>query len=187
MLEKEIKILDVNREELVKKLIDLWAEKTFEWFIHDIYYDFVDGKNHKMDSNDRIFRIRKKWDIHLYTIKRKRNKKSEGWEDNLKVADEAESFITDIDSFTSVLEKYWMKKVREKKKHRVSFKLDGCEFDIDKYEEIPELMEIEAKTEEEIETFIKKLWLEANEKRKFGSRWLFEYYWKKYLYIKIKD
>jgi hypothetical protein len=30
-----------------------------------------------MEANKRLFRVRKKGDIHMYTIKRKRNKKSE--------------------------------------------------------------------------------------------------------------
>jgi adenylate cyclase class IV len=50
-----------------------------------------------------------------------------------------------------------MNKTREKKKHRVSYRLDNVEFDIDQYEGIPTLVEIEAHTSEEIQEFIKKL------------------------------
>jgi adenylate cyclase class IV len=39
-----------------------------------------------------------------------------------------------------------MQKIREKKKHRISYSLNGLEFDIDKYESIPTLLEIEAHT-----------------------------------------
>jgi adenylate cyclase class IV len=62
-----------------------------------------------------------------------------------------------VDSFRKVLEKYGMKKTREKKKHRVSYRYDNKEFDIDKYEDIPTLLEIEAHTSEEIQECIKKL------------------------------
>lgn len=116
MLEKEIKILDIDKEKTIEKLEKLWAQKTFEWFIHDIYYDFLDWKKQKMDENKRLFRVRKKWDLHLYTIKRKRNKNEYLGEDWLKVADEFETEITDVESFSAVLEKYWMTKIREKKK-----------------------------------------------------------------------
>jgi len=37
--------------------------------------------------------------------------------------DEHETSITDITSFAKVLEKYGMEKVREKKKHRVSYQI----------------------------------------------------------------
>lgn len=182
MLEKEIKILDIDIEQTVKKLENLWAKKTFEWYIHDIYYDFQEWENQKMDENKRLFRVRKKWDLHLYTIKRKRHK-LEWWEKSLKVADEAEYPITDVESFTSVLEKYWMKKIREKKKYRISFKFWDIEFDIDKYDNIPALLEIEAKSKKEIFWILKFLWFENNVRKKFGSRKLYKHYGKKYLYF----
>ena len=41
----------------------------------------------------------------------------------MNVKDEHEMPITDIESFTRVLEKYGMTKTREKKKHRISYRL----------------------------------------------------------------
>lgn len=61
MLEKEIKILEIDMEAIVKKLENFWAIKTFEWMIHDVYYDFPsDSKKAKMQENNRMFRVRKK-------------------------------------------------------------------------------------------------------------------------------
>lgn len=184
MLEKEIKILDIDQEKTIQILEKLWAKKTFEWYIHDIYYDFEEWEKQKMEQNKRLFRVRKKWDLHLYTIKRKRNQKSEWAEKWIKIADEAEYEITDVESFSSVLEKYWMRKIREKKKFRISYKLWEVEFDIDKYDEIPTLIEIEAKSKEEIKYFISVLWFDNHTVKKFGSRKLYKHYNKEYLYIK---
>lgn len=110
-----------------------------------------------MEDNKRLFRVRQKGEIHLYTIKRKRNKKSEGGEKGFKIADEGEREITNVESFKKVLEKYGMAETREKKKHRMSYQLNGLEFDIDQYEGIPALLEIEAHTTEEITQYIKIL------------------------------
>jgi len=55
------------------------------------------------------------------------------------------------------LEKYGMTQTREKKKHRISYRLNEVEFDIDKYDSIPPLLEIEAKTKKEIKEYIKIL------------------------------
>lgn len=191
MLEKEIKILEINVEKIQEKLESLWAKKTFEWYIHDIYYDFEwwESDSFKMEENDRLFRVRQKWDIHMYTIKRKRSKKKDGWEKWYKIADEWEREITDVESFKKVLDKYWMKETREKKKYRISYSLDNCEFDIDDYfmwddrNKIPALLEIEAHTTKEIDKWIKKLWLESHKKEKWWSRKLFEYYWVEYSYL----
>lgn len=195
MLEKEIKILEINVEKIQKKLEELWAVKTFEWYIHDIYYDFLDeyNNNHKLETKDRLFRVRQKWNVHLYTIKRKIKKKAEWAEKWFKIAEEWESIITDVKSFKRVLEKYWMKETREKKKHRISYKLDSCEFDIDNYyicedtnypwiceKSIPALLEIEASTTKEINKWIKKLDLEKHQKEKWWSRKLFKHYWVEY-------
>lgn len=183
MLEKEIKILDIDKKSVEEKLLKLGAIKTFDWFIHDIYYDFPDWDNMKMEENKRLFRVRKKWEEHLYTIKRKRNKKSEGWEKWVKVADEWENTITDVESFTKVLEKYWMTKTREKMKHRTSYKLWNIEFDIDDYEWIPTLIEIEAPSSSDIKEYISLLNLDNHIQKKFWSRKLYEYYWLEYKYL----
>ena len=189
MLEKEIKILDVDVKKIQNTLEKLGAEKTFEWYIHDVYYDFPGGKTDKMEDNKRLFRVRKKWDIHIYTIKRKRNKAKDWGEKWVKIADEGEREITDVDSFTKVLEKYWMVETREKKKFRISYTIDWLEFDIDDYfykddnSLIPPLLEIEAKTKEEILDWIKKLDLENNKQEKWGSRKLFKHYWVEYKWL----
>lgn len=191
MLEKEIKILEIDSWEIQKKLESMWAKKTFEWFIHDIYYDFHDSETNdlKMEAKKRLFRVRQKWDIHMYTIKRKRNKMSEWWEKWLKVADEWEREITDVKSFKRVLSKYWMKETREKKKYRISYELDWCHFDIDDYymwdekNFIPPLLEIEAHTLKEINYWINLLDLKDYKREKWWSRKLFKYYWIEYSWL----
>lgn len=174
MLEKEIKILEVNREVIVKKLLGFWAEKIFEGFIHDIYYDFLDDDTHKLEANNRMFRLRKKGEEHIYTIKRKRKKyqKKEG----IHAKDEHETAITNIESFAKVLEKYGMKKVREKKKQRVSYRVGHVEFDFDIYEWIPEVLEIEGQSWEIIQEWITKLGLQDHETLIGGSRKIFKKY-----------
>jgi len=50
MLEVEIKILDIDVEKLTQQLEEMWAKKTFEWVIHDVYYDFPKGSKLKMEK-----------------------------------------------------------------------------------------------------------------------------------------
>jgi len=190
MLEKEVKILEINVLEIQNQLESFWAIITFEGYIHDIYYDFKDEDTSvlKMEANQRLFRVRKKWEVHMYTIKRKREKKFEWWEKWLKIADEWEREITNVDSFKKVLEKYGMKEIREKKKYRVSYALEWCEFDIDNYllwddKNIPPLLEIEAKTFQDINYWIDKLGLENHKRKTWWSRKLFEHYWVEYNWL----
>lgn len=190
MLEKEIKILDINPEDIIAKLEWFGAKKTFEWFVHDVYYDFPESEEpNKMEDNKRLFRVRQKWETHMYTIKRKRNKKKDGWEKWVKIADEGEREISDVESFQKVLDKYGMHKIREKKKYRISYQLMHLEFDIDDYyiwdnsKIIPPLLEIEAQRKEEIDIMIKKLGLQDHDQKTWGSRKLFEHYGQDYDYF----
>ncbi|MCH2189076.1 CYTH domain-containing protein [Candidatus Gracilibacteria bacterium] len=183
ILEKEIKILEIDKQEVTQKLLSLGAEKTFEGYIHDIYYDFPtegDEKN-KMHANKRMFRIRKKGEEHIYTIKNKRKKI--GKKEDVVAKDEHEMEITDIESFSSVLERYGMEKIREKKKHRVSYKLGEIEFDFDLYEGIPELLEIEGPDGDTIREWIEKLGLTQKKQLLGGSKKLFEHYGIEYSYF----
>jgi len=189
MLEKEIKILDINQEEIIAKLEAFGAKRTFEGFVHDVYYDFPDDQDHKMEENKRLFRVRKKWEVHMYTIKRKRNKKKDGGEEGVKIADEWEREISDVESFQKVLDKYGMAKIREKKKFRISYQLMHLEFDIDDYfiwdnsKIIPPLLEIEARSKDELDIMVKKLWLQDHQIETWGSRKLFEHYGQEYNYF----
>lgn len=191
MLEKEIKILEIDVIEIQKKLELAWAVKTFEWFIHDIYYDFQDSDTSdlKMESKKRLFRVRQKWDIHMYTIKRKRNKKSEWWEKWMRICDEWEREITDVKSFKRVLKKYWMTETREKKKYRICYELEWCQFDIDDYylwdkkNIIPPLLEIEVTNSKMINYWINLFDLKNHKKKKWWSRKLFKYYWVEYSWL----
>jgi len=185
MLEKEIKILEIDTKKLCEDLEKLWATKTFEWIIHDVYYDFPEGEKLKMEDNNRMFRVRQKGEEHIYTIKRKRKKM---WkEEGAVIKDEHETKISNVESFSKVLEKYWMTKTREKKKYRVSYQLAWAEFDIDDYESIPNFLEIEETSRDNINFWIKKLNLENHDILLWGSRKIFKHYWVKYLDFDWKD
>ena len=181
MLEKEIKILEIDKDVIVAQLLELGAEKTFEGFVHDIYYDFPDdAPKNKMEANGRMFRLRKKGEEHIYTIKNKRKKIKK--EEGVVAKDEHETPISNIESFAKVLEKYGMSKIREKKKHRVSYALDGMEFDFDIYEGIPEFLEIEGPDGDTIQQWVVKLGLEKYEQMLGWSRKIFKHYGIEYMY-----
>lgn len=182
MIEKEIKILDINKKKLKKKIKKEGAKITFDWIIHDTYFDYhkIDKKKKykkasvSLENNWRLFRLRKKWNLTYFTIKNKVK------DSNIKVAHEKELPVTCHKRFKRVLKKYWLTKTREKKKQRLSFERKWIEFDIDTYKWIPTLLEIEWKSEKQITKWVNRLWLKKNKKKKFWSRRLFDYYWVKY-------
>lgn len=171
MIEKEIKILSINKKKVVAKLEELWAIKKFEGYVHDIYYDFPKGK---IDEEGRSFRVRNKGGEHIYTIKQKQKTQDIK---KMRSVIELEHKITNVESFKKVLEKYGLAKSREKKKFRISYTLGDIVFDIDKYAGIPWLLEIEAVWFLTVKSYLEKLGLKNHEHKNFGSRGLFKFYW----------
>ena len=180
MLEKEIKILEVDTSYVVQLLVGHGAEMTFDGHISDTYYDFKDRVKYKREEAQKIFRLRQKWDTSIYTVK---NKKRELWEEEgVVVNEEYETIIADTRKFIKALKKEGMIPIRKKKKHRMSFKLGNVAFDFDTYEGIPTFLEIEGPSAKVIHNWIDKLLLQGRESLVWGSRMLFDRYKVPYMY-----
>lgn len=212
--ESELKILEVNKNDLSARLEELWAKKTFHWTVEDSYYEFPDWRfdRYKQELWESIsFRLREKmdidneWDVTMYyTIKRKRQRNIDP---TFRVCNEKELEILNYTKVLQLLEKFWLKKDRTKHKHRTSYFIKDkdddniwVKFDIDDYgtveidgkkTEVPTIVEIETNSRALAEYYIKKLWLESNVKLAHWSRSLFRYYlnkenWKKWKTNKTK-
>jgi adenylate cyclase class IV len=108
-------------------------------------------------------------------------------EEKAAIKDEHETKISNVESFQKVLQKYGMEKTREKIKHRVSFKLAWAEFDIDTYDKIPAFLEIEEESRENINFWLRKLWLNDHTVLIGWSRSVFKHYWVEYLNFDWKN
>lgn len=191
-IEEEVKICNIwwNKNDIIKRLKNLWAKKTFEWEIEDTYYDY-DNKNNNLrtklwDSTYKsTFRIRKKipkwwWSPkYYYTIKRKltddEQKMFERFAVERKVETrtcfEQEFEIVDFDLFRNAITSAWFTETRKKKKDRVSYAIESdkafwwwTKFDIDKYDWKQEMMEIEASESTSITKCLETLWLDDESK-----------------------
>lgn len=180
MLEKEIKILEIDVAFVTDKLLKLWAKKTFEWHISDTYFDFHDKAKYKHQEAARIFRLREKWNKSIYTVKETKELLSK--KEKVVVKEEHEVEVSDPWTFSKTLKMQGMIPIRKKQKHRVSFKLDAIAFDIDTYEGIPTFIEIEWPSWKVIFEWIKHLFLEEKERLVGGSRMIFDRYNVPYTY-----
>lgn len=181
-IESELKILDVDKNSLTKNLEDLWAEKVFDGEIQDLYFDYPDKRFDADKKEERSFRIRRRKDKgkksdYFYTLKRK-----EAREKGRVTRDafEKEYKILGFDEFYRIIESFGLKPYRAKIKKRISFSIDNdkehIKFDIDTYEGIPTLIEMECDNEETVKKYIKLLWLSKNKQLRTGSRGLFREY-----------
>jgi len=167
--EIEIKILEVDLKEITKKLEDLWAKRIFWWWLKDNRYDFDDKGLRKQNI---IFRTRETSSWDYLTIKKIIEN------DEITINKEFEIEVKEINDLLKEIKKLWMNLLEEKKlvKYRLSYELDWVRFDLDRYDDIPWLLEIEADSKEKLDEYITKLWLEKNHKVKYGYRWLKDLY-----------
>ncbi len=149
-IEYEVKILDINIDEIKNKLILLWAELLWEKNQKRYVYDF-----NPIDPNKWI-RLRQKWNKTELTIK-------EITDDSITWTKEIETSVGDFNTTNSMLEELWYKAKAYQENKRISYKLDWVEIELDFWPKIPVYMEIEGKNEKEVEKIVKKLWFKMSD------------------------
>lgn len=173
--EVEKKILNIDIESLLNKLNNLWAEKTFDGKVDDNRYDF-DSMEFK--NNWILLRVRKtnKWNYITFKKQVDSNKKFNKW---CSINNEFEMEINNVEKTVNSILNLWLKEMKWKKytKYRISYELEWIHFDFDKYDGIPWLLEIESNNEENVNKWIKKLWLIEYDSVKFWYKKLKQLYW----------
>jgi adenylate cyclase, class 2 len=170
MKEIEVKILEVNKVEIVKKLESFGAKKIFDGKIIGSYFDFEDGR---LKKQDKLLRLRKKGDITELTLKQKLICKK------AKIAEEQEVIVSNHEMMKKILFSIGLKEIAVFSKHRISYGLDNVHFEFDSFPNIPEFLEIEAKTVSELEKHIKKLGFSMKDAKAWSGRDVINHYKKK--------
>lgn len=145
MKELEVKILEIDREDVEKKLIVLGAIKTFDNKIHAIYYDLRDNS---LKKTGKALRLRKEGEKAILTLKLH-------VENALaKERTEHEAEVCRFEDMRTVLEGLGYAPWLEMQKHRTSYEFEGTHVELDHYygqhDYIPEFLEIEGRDIETI-------------------------------------
>lgn len=135
--EYEIRILEIDKEEIIGKLEKLGAKKIGEFNQKRYVYNLKpaeEGKWIRLRTNGKITTLTYK-DIVSNTI------------DGTK---EIEIEVNDFETTNELLEKIGFKHKRYEENNRIQYMLDGVEVDIDSWPMIPAYMEIEGVSEKEV-------------------------------------
>lgn len=162
MLEIEVKILEINKEEIISKLENLWALKTFSWDIENDFFYNAEWKR---------VRLRKMWGKNFITYKVKK--------ENVlaKSNHEYELEFFDYETMFTILENIWFKHYWNSNKKRISYHVENIAFDIDDFPGIPTFIEVEAQTTENVIKWVELLWYTMEDTKTFWEKELKEYYW----------
>ena len=149
MQEVELKFIDINIEEIKKKITDLGAKKTYEKDMENLFlckegFDF-------RDSSKKILRLRKTNDSIVL------NYKGPNESSQMHNKEEIEIQVDDLEKTISLFERLEFTKTNILKKHREHYEMDDVHFEFDTVEDIPTYLEIETQSEKAMIDICKKL------------------------------
>ncbi len=148
MKEVEVKILEVDPEQIRKKLEELGAKKTAEGIMKATLFDTEDGKMKKANQTLRL----RDWNGKTEFCFKKKGESKE-----FKQKEEVETFVENFDAAAKILKGLGFTKTRYYEKKRESYELENIHFEIDSYPKIPVFIEVEAPTQEEVKKGVELL------------------------------
>lgn len=167
-MEKEIetRFLDINKDELMKKLVSLGAiDKGEEKLEEIIFYDQAmswKGKN-------KFVRLRKTKD--KIKLNYKNNEKQ-----TVDSAQEIELEVSDLGKCSELFGKIGLKAIRQIEKNRHTFQLGDVNIDIDVWPKIPIYAELEGPSVESLKNVCNQLNIDWEKRFDGDAREVFKHY-----------
>ena len=163
--EYEVRVLDINKELLEKKLVALGAKKVAEFDYKRRVYDF------NPRSDNKWIRLRTDGEKTTLTIKEVENKNIDGTK-------ESEIMVSSFEETNIMLNKmgYFSHSYQESKRTR--YLLDEVEIDFDTWPYIPTYMEVEGNSVKEVETTLERLDINKEEVTSLDVQTVFNKFYK---------
>jgi len=147
MLETELKILEINKEEITKKLLSLGATPTSrELYIEEAF----DYKNKRIKKSNQLCRLRQQGKIIKLTHKGPKQKSKK-----FSITKETEIEVSDYSKTKKILENLGLSSYRYREKYRTKFKYNNLIIELDEHPKIPPYIEIEGSKENILNTIEK--------------------------------
>ncbi len=143
--EFEIKILEIDVENMKNKLEKLWAKYIWEKNQKRYVYNFNPA------SYNRWIRLRTDWKTSTLCIKDIQD------ESKIDGTKELEIVVDNFEKTNQILQQLWYKFKAYQENIRTSYTLDNCEIEIDQWPMIPPYLEVEWPDKESVEKVLEKL------------------------------
>ncbi len=175
MKEIEAKILEIDRKQVLTQLMLLGAVEEFKKEFYAIYYDTPDRA---LTTSGKVIRLRKEGDVSVLTYK-ERSDSTEG----IKVMEEHESIVEDFEAVQLILSGLGYVPTLNIRKVRTQYQLGKVHIVIDEmlddHSNIPEFIEVEAGSLEEVEEIAGKLGFDKSRLSNMSVADLADHYQKK--------
>lgn len=142
--EYEVRVLDIDKEKIIKKLESLGAKKIADFDYRRRVYNFHPAVDNKW------IRLRTDGKKTTLTIKKLESLEIDGTK-------EIEIEVSDFEETNRILNELGYESHTYQESKRTRYMLNGVELDIDSWPYIPSYLEIEGKNEQEVREMIKIL------------------------------
>lgn len=155
MKEVEVKIRNIDKEEIVKKIEKLGAVKIFTGKVVDYRFDTPDRD---LSRQGKALRIRQKGRYIYLNLKGKKKSIQ-----NITGRDEIGVKISNFKTMHRILNELGYIKIFDLNKYRTEYRLDDITFDIDEYIGLDPILEIESDSYEKVQKYTKKLGIQEKD------------------------
>ncbi len=135
--EYEVRVLEINKEEIIKKLEELHATLEWDHIQRRYVYDFIPKQDKKW------IRLRTNGDRTTLTIKNIVSSSIDGTQ-------ELEIVVDNFDRCNLILKELGYSDKGYQENHRIQYRLNGVEIDIDSWPMIPTYLEIDGASEDAV-------------------------------------
>ena len=171
MEEIEVKFLDIDKEEMEKKLLAIGATKAGEYFYRRHLFDYPDLR---LNQTGAYVRLRDEGDKVTLTFKQRLGIAADDGSQNDQGMKEIEVIVSDFEQTAEIffamgfIEKFY----QENK--RIRYVKGTTEYDIDLWPELKPFLEIEAKSWQDIDAAILELGLNPDDKKIFSAQQVYK-------------
>mgnify|MGYP001566398982 CR=1 FL=1 len=169
--EIEVKFLNINPEEIEKKLKAIGATRVFEKLYKRRVFDYPDLR---LNSRGAWIRLRDEQDKTFLSFKQRLGIKTRDGKTNDEGMEEVEVEVSDFEKTAELLRKIGLKEKFYEENRRIRYQLDSIEFDIDFWPGLEPYLEIEAASWMKIEEAIKLLGLNPEDKKIFSTYQIYQ-------------
>lgn len=170
MEEIELTYIDVDTDELKKKLYELGAEKVGDYHYRRIVFDYPDFR---LDKQAAWVRLRDEGDKITLTFKQRLGKNLRDKLDGDEGMYERETIVSDFDATREILLKIGLVEKMYQENKRERYMLDEVECDIDTWPLLDPYLEIEGPSWDKVYEIAEKLGLKRENGKKFSTNQIY--------------
>jgi adenylate cyclase, class 2 len=170
MEEFEIKYINIDKDEIIERLLDLGAKKEGDYHYRRIVFDYP---NFQLDKQSSWLRLRDEGDKTTLTFKQRRGKDLRDKLDGDEGMTEYETEVGDFNNTREILLQIGLIEKMYQENKRTRYVIDDVECDIDTWPLLDPYLEIEGSNWDKVYEVAEKLGLKREDGKKYSTNQIY--------------